>query len=169
MAKDASVKSLDDFFSLTQISDNPFWHPVSTLRTATHLQAIDFNAADTGMVTALEALPNVGSVSVTREGPDGQLGYSWYITFVENPGSFPAASGDVALMAPDFSGLTGDGALCTAEESSAGTPELSGAFVLAFTSSAESGGVTRYTDELPYNSLAEEVRHSIQLRPGGYP
>ncbi|CAN0512173.1 unnamed protein product, partial [Ectocarpus sp. 8 AP-2014] len=42
------------------------------------------------MELALEALPNVGSVSVNRKGPDGQLGYSWYVTFVENLGSFPA-------------------------------------------------------------------------------
>lgn len=109
------------------------------------------------MATALEALPNIGSVSVTRYGPDGQLGYSWYVTFVENPGSFPAGSGDVALMSPDFSELEGDGAWCTVDEVSAGTSELSGAFVLAFTGSEESGGVTRYTDKLPYNSLAEEV------------
>ncbi|CAM9580207.1 unnamed protein product, partial [Sphacelaria rigidula] len=118
-------------------------------------EAIDFNAADTEVVTALEALPNIGSVTVTRQGPDGQLGYSWSITFVENPGYFPAGSGDVSLLLPDCSGLVGVGADCWAEEVSAGSNELSGAFVLAFTSSAESGGVTRYTDELPYNSLAE--------------
>lgn len=106
---------------------------------------------------ALEALPNIGSVSVTRAGPDGQLGYSWYVTFVENPGYFPAGSGDVALLSTDSSSLQGEGAWCTVEEVSSGSPELSGAFVLAFTGSAESGGVTRYTDELPYNSLAEEV------------
>lgn len=123
-------------------------------------QSIDFNAADTEMELALEALPNVGSVSVNRKGPDGQLGYSWYVTFVENPGSFPAGSGDVALLSTESSSLGGDGAWCTVEEMSAGTPELSGAFVLAFTASDDggSGGVTRYTDELPYNSLAEEVR-----------
>lgn len=125
-----------------------------------HCQSIDFNAADTEMEVALEALPNVGSVSVNRKGPDGQLGYSWYVTFVENPGSFPAGSGDVALLSTDSSSLEGDGAWCTVEEMSAGTPELSGAFVLAFTASDDggSGGVTRYTDELPYNSLAEEVQ-----------
>ena len=110
------------------------------------------------MATALEALPNIGSVVVTRTGPDGQLGYSWYVTFSENPGSFPAGSGDVALLSPDASGLEGDGAWCGVEEVSSGTSELSGAFVLAFTSNAENGGVTHYTDELPYNSLAEEVR-----------
>ena len=122
------------------------------------LQNIDFNAADTAMAAALESLPNIGTVLVTRTGPDGQLGYSWYVTFSENPGSFPAGSGDVALLSPDASGLEGDGAWCRSEEESAGTSELSGAFVLAFTSNAESGGVTHYTDELPYNSLPEEVR-----------
>ncbi|CAM9800578.1 unnamed protein product [Ectocarpus sp. 6 AP-2014] len=127
-------------------------------------ESIDFNAADTEMEVALEALPNVGSVSVNRKGPDGQLGYSWYVTFVENPGSFPAGSGDVALLSTDSSSLGGDGAWCTVEEMSAGTPELSGAFVLAFTASDDggSGGVTRYTDELPYNSLAEEVEASLE-------
>lgn len=80
------------------------------------IQAIDFNAADTEVVTALEALPNIGSVAVTRQGPDGQLGYSWSITFVENPGYFPAGSGDVALLVPDCSNLVGVGADCWAEE-----------------------------------------------------
>lgn len=122
-----------------------------------HRQSIDFNAADTEMAVALQALPNVGSVSVTRTGPDGQLGYSWYVTFVENPGYFPAGSGDVALLSTDSSSLQGGGVWCAAEEVSSGSPELSGGFVLAFTGSADSGGVTRYTDELPYNSLAEEV------------
>lgn len=120
-------------------------------------QDIDFNAADTEMVAALEALPNIGSVTVTRKGPDGQLGYSWYVTFIENPGYFPVGSGDLALLSPDFTNLEGDGAWCMVEEVTAGTPELSGAFVLAFTGSGEIGGVTRYTDELPYNSLPEEV------------
>lgn len=110
------------------------------------------------MATALQGLPNVGAVSVRRTGPDGQLGYSWYVTFVENPGSFPAGSGDVSLMSPSFSHLKGEGALCTVEEVSSGTPGLSGSFVLAFTTSAEHGGGTRYTDELPYNSRADEVR-----------
>lgn len=116
------------------------------------------------MATALESLPNVGSVQVTRTGPDGQLGYSWSVTFSENPGAFPAGSGDVALLSPDYSGLEGDGAWCGSEEVAAGSSEISGAFVLAFTASAENGGVTRYTDELPYNSLAEEVRHVYIFR-----
>lgn len=133
-------------------------------------QSIDFNAADTEMAVALEALPNIGSVSVTRTGPDGQLGYSWHITFVDNPGSFPVGSGDVALLTADFSSLGGDGANCAVVEDSAGSSELSGGFVLAFTSSANSGsngggsgGGTQYTNELAYNALAEEVRedHSV--------
>lgn len=135
-----------------------------------HHQSIDFNAADTEMAVALEALPNIGSVSVTRTGPDGQLGYVWHITFVDNPGYFPAGSGNVAPLTADFSSLGGNGASCAVTEESAGSMELSGGFVLGFTSSADSGsngggggGVTEYTDALAYNALAEEVRE------GSYP
>ena len=113
------------------------------------------------MSTALEALPNVGSVDVTRLGPDGQLGYSWLVTFVENPGSFPAGSGNLALLSPSFSNLEGTGASCTTKEVLAGSSGMSGAYVLAFTGNDVSGGATHYTDELPYNSLAEEVSKSI--------
>lgn len=133
-------------------------------------QNIDFNAADTEMTVALEALPNVGTVSVSRTGPDGQLGYEWSITFLDNPGSFPAGSGDVALLTADFSSLGGDGADCAVAEASPGSPELSGGFVLAFTSSADSGsndggagGVVQYTTELAYNALAEEVRKAVPV------
>ena len=119
------------------------------------------------MKAALEALPNIGSVTVSRTGPDGQLGYSWDITFVENPGSFPAGSGDVAPLSTDFSSLQGTGASCTAAEESAGSAELSGGFKLDFVTSADSGstgdsdttgGVTLTTVELAYNALAEEVK-----------
>lgn len=119
------------------------------------------------MAVALEALPNVGTVSVTRTGPDGQLGYEWRITFLDNPGSFSAGSGNVALLTADFSSLGGDGANCVVVEESAGSLELSGGFVLAFTSSTDSGsgsngggvgGVVQLTTELAYNALAEEVR-----------
>lgn len=109
------------------------------------------------MATALESLPNVGTVAVSRTGPDGRLGYTWFITFVENPGYFPAGSGDVHLLEADCSGLVGDGASCFAEEVTAGSPELSGAFVLKFSGSVGNAAVTRYTDELPFNSLPEEV------------
>lgn len=119
------------------------------------------------MKAALEALPNIGTVTVSRTGPDGQLGYSWYITFVDNPGSFPAGSGDVALLSTDFLSLGGAGADCTSAEESPGTAELSGGFFLEFVTSADSGstgdsdtdgGVTLTTVELAYNALAEEVR-----------
>lgn len=96
--------------------DERLLSPLSPYRFMSKIQAIDFNAADTEVVTALEALPNIGSVAVTRQGPDGQLGYSWSITFVENPGYFPAGSGDVSLLLPDCSGLVGVGADCWAEE-----------------------------------------------------
>lgn len=111
------------------------------------------------MEEALAALPNIGLVQVSRKGPDGQFGYSWSVTFVENPGSFPAGSGDMALLSPDFSDLQGEGAWGTTKKLSTGSPELSGAFMLAFTGS----NVTRYTDELQYNSLPQEVRLSYNI------
>lgn len=119
------------------------------------------------MAVALEALPNVGTVSVSRTGPDGQLGYSWKITFLDNPGSFPPGSGNVADLTADIESLGGVEADCTVAEESAGSPELSGTFVLKFTSSADADsgsnggvgdGVVQYTTELAYNALPEEVR-----------
>lgn len=96
---------------------NSKYHAVfSHLNPTVPTQDIDFNAADTEVAAALEALPNIGSVDVTRKGPDGQLGYSWSITFVDNPGYFPAGSGDVSLLSPDYSGLVGDDAGCFAME-----------------------------------------------------
>lgn len=132
-------------------------HPAYASSSVLISQDIDFNAADTEVVAALEALPNIGTVAVTRTGPNGQLGYSWLVTFLKNPGYFPAGSGDVSFLIPDCSGLLGHGATCLAEEKVSGSPQLSGVFVLAFTASADNGRVTRYTDELPYNALPEEV------------
>ncbi len=120
------------------------------------------------MKAALEALPNIGTVAVSRTGPDGQLGYSWFITFVDNPGSFPAGSGDVTLLSTDSSSLGGAGADCKATDVSHGTAELSGGFFLDFETSADSGSTgdsdtaggntLTTTVELAYNALAEEVR-----------
>ncbi|CAM9170882.1 unnamed protein product, partial [Discosporangium mesarthrocarpum] len=123
-------------------------------------EAIDFNAADTEMKAALETLPNVGTVDVSRIGPDGQLGYSWYVTFVDNPGYFPTGSGNIATLEANCEGLAGEGTACHVQEDVQGTDPLSGTFILAFT---DSGGLTLYTEDLHYNALPEEIEASLEM------
>ncbi|POM58076.1 hypothetical protein PHPALM_37326 [Phytophthora palmivora] len=54
---------------------------------------ISHDASDTTMKSKLEALPNIGTVAVTRSVPSLKNEYSWTITFTANPGSFPIGAG----------------------------------------------------------------------------
>ena len=49
---------------------------------------IPYNAEQTTMKSALEAMDNIGSVAVVRSGPTPQGGYQWTVTFTSMPGSF---------------------------------------------------------------------------------
>ena len=62
---------------------------------------IEFNAADSTMKTRLEALPNIGTVQVKRSAPTPDLGYTWTVTFLSNPGYFPVNSRNLDLLEPD--------------------------------------------------------------------
>ena len=57
------------------------------------------------MKASLEALVNIGTVSVTRSAPSYFKEYSWSITFMSMPGSFPIGAGTVSQLVPAYSGL----------------------------------------------------------------
>ena len=49
--------------------------------------AIPYDASENQMEVAIESLPSVGNVAVTRSGPTPEQGYNWTIVFVSNPGA----------------------------------------------------------------------------------
>nr|AIG55740.1 secreted protein [Thraustotheca clavata] len=83
------------------------------------------DATSGAVQSALQALPTVGQVSVTRSGPDNQLGYSWTITFLSDMNA-----GDIPTMTTSskFSAL---GATSTVVTTVHGN-QLGGTFILLY-------------------------------------
>jgi hypothetical protein len=121
-------------------------------------EPIDFNAADTQMKARLESLPNIGTVDVTRSSPTPEKGYTWTVTFVSNPGSFPVASSDVEPLAFDLSGLSGSNVTGNVSEVRAGYWPLGGTFQLRYTN----GTQWRTTTDLAHNSDPSEVKAALE-------
>ena len=97
---------------------------------------ISFNAPSEMVKQRLEALPNIGEVAVERSPPSHEMGFSWTITFIKNPSTFPST-------AWNFGSLEVINALTTSVDSDAsasiyvetlsdGDTQLSGSFQLAF-------------------------------------
>eukprot|EP00957_Ditylum_brightwellii_P020379 1537287-Ditylum_brightwellii.AAC.1 len=61
-------------------------------------ERIPFNASADQMKARLEALANVGTINVEVSAATNELGYSWTITFISNPGYFPPSTRDVDLL-----------------------------------------------------------------------
>lgn len=120
--------------------------------------AIDFNAADTQMKARLEALPNVGTVQVSRSTPTPEKGYQWTVTFVSNPGAFPVGAADVEPLTFDLSQLSGLNRTSNVTEQRAGYPPLGGTFQLRYTN----GSAYRTTLNLAHNSDANEVGAALE-------
>ncbi|KAL7514942.1 hypothetical protein ACHAXN_013076 [Cyclotella atomus] len=70
---------------------------------------VSSNASCAEMKTALESLPDIGSVDVTREGPNQSEGYTWYITFISNVG---ATSIVTSTESVSYIAITGMGQGC---------------------------------------------------------
>lgn len=121
-------------------------------------EAIDFNAADTQMKARLEALPNVGTVQVTRSSPTPEKGYAWTVTFASNPGAFPVASSDMEFFKPSLVHLTGSNRTVNVTEMRAGYAPLGGTFQLRYAN----GSAFRTTTDLAYNSDASEVKAALE-------
>ena len=95
-------------------------------------EAIDFNAADTVVKARLEALDNIGTVTVVRTGPSVWKEYVWTVTFNSMPGLYPYGSGDVLELTSDTTDLTGQTTLDISTTQEGSTP-LGGTYTLAVT------------------------------------
>ena len=62
------------------------------------------NASSAQMKSALESLPDIGSVEVTRYGPNQFAGYTWFITFTSNTGTVNLSTGTVSVSYITVSG-----------------------------------------------------------------
>ena len=129
--------------------------------------AISYNEEDTLVKAKLEALPNVGEVAVTREGPHRPgLTYAWVITFASNPGSFPTSSGQIALLEVDDSALYGTAVnatvYATVERVVAGSESLDGTFTLTYRGL---DGVTATTSDLPFSVSAPALKAELEALP----
>jgi hypothetical protein len=114
---------------------------------------IDYNAAETVMKTRLEALPNIGTVTVKRFGPSVQNEYQWHVTFAAMPGSFPVGAGDVDMLIPDFTMLNGNSTNVDVSEFQAGSPLLDGRITLSYSN----GTFSEVTDAIPVDASASEM------------
>jgi hypothetical protein len=115
---------------------------------------IDFNAADTDMKAKLEALPNIDVVNVVRTGPSDYLEYTWSITFMQMPGSYPAGTGNFVPLVPNYATLLGgvsSAATVTVVEN--GTSPLSGSYSLTVTAN----GVSQVASNIPADASASEI------------
>ena len=121
-------------------------------------EPVDFNAADTQLKARLEALPNVGTVGVTRSSPSPEKGYAWTVTFLSNPGAFPVSASDVEPLAFDTTGLSGANVTSNVSEVRAGAWPLGGTFQLRYTN----GSAWRATTALAANSDAAEVAAALE-------
>ena len=114
---------------------------------------IDYNAANTVFKTRLEALPNVGTVEVERVGPTVQNEYSWSVTFVSMPGSFPVGSGDFEMLVPNIESLNGNNTMVNVTEQTPGSDILEGSFSLSFSN----GTFSETTEVIPVDASASEM------------
>ena len=138
---------------------------------------IEFNAADTTVKRRLEELPNVGTVNVVREQTSPEKTYRWTVTFLSNPGAFPAGTGNVAQLESSaaeltttngVSGLTEevDGGPLDLTTTIDGSASLSGTFMLGYDPSDACGDQNLctyvYTSPLRVDATALEVKSALE-------
>jgi len=128
-------------------------------------QDIDANAAASTVKAAIDALPNVGTVSVVRAAtPDtaNAYGRTWTVTFTSMPASFPKGSGNVDTMTVDFTKLTGTGASASVNNAvTQGSTPLGGTFTLSFDSDG-TGSSTYTTSPIPTTASASLVKEELE-------
>ncbi|GMI21833.1 hypothetical protein TeGR_g8996, partial [Tetraparma gracilis] len=126
-------------------------------------EPIDASASETEMTERLQSLDNVGTVNVVRTAADEQGGYTWSITFLTNPGYFPAHARNVEQMTTT-SALTSTAAATTASVSvcgsgcSDGDAPLGGTFKLSF----NDGATTKQTGDIDYFASEETVKAALE-------
>ena len=103
----------------------------------------------TTMQEILEAMPNIGSVAVRREGPDLQGGYTWFITFLSEEKNVP----EFSLGSNALTGTGADVQFGTATQGN----QIGGSFTLDF-----DGAVTV---ALPWDASQEEMQGALEGLP----
>lgn len=117
--------------------------------------AIDFNALETTMQSALEKLPNIDRVIVERSPPTAEKGYDWFVTFIHNFGMIPPQSGDMNELVAHGDDLLGYGGEVNVTTILDGTVSLAGFFTLTFNASYE-------TDPLPVDASEVEMEAALE-------
>jgi hypothetical protein len=115
--------------------------------------AIAYDATESQMETALQALSNVGTVNVTRTGPSIEGGYTWTVTYLTDPGDLPEISPSSSAL------LSGLGATVLTSTQANGTAPLGGTFSVGFTH----GGATFTTSLLAYDANAATIKSALEL------
>ena len=123
-------------------------------------EEIDFNVADNVLKARIEALPNINTVNVVRTGPSVYKEYSWAITFLSMPGSYPDGSENVLPLEPAYDNFGGIDSVLTISEYQNGSDPLGGTFSLIMTTPAENSTLFNVTDTaggIPADASASEL------------
>jgi hypothetical protein len=123
--------------------------------------AFAWDASNAAVKTALEGLVELTSVEVTRVRVGKYGGFTWFITFTENPGQTPPGSGDMPILICDLSAMTESDGTSTSKgetvtETNAGSVGLSGTFTVQFNNAPEG------LQTLNFDATALEVETALQ-------
>jgi len=127
-------------------------------------EVIPYDASDSEVEAALEALSTVTTVDVTRSGPDNQRGYKWSVTFTHDDNA-----GNVNPLVPVYdSTAKGSGRLLygtsgdpTVSVTSTDGNEISGEFRLGFLCSTCGTSYT-YTQDIPYDASSAVMKDRLE-------
>ena len=116
---------------------------------------IEFNAADTVMKATLEQLPNIGTVTVLRTGPNYYKMYDWTITFEAMQGAFPIGSEPLEDLEPIYAGtILGNNSSISVRKYATGSDLLSGTFALTY---SRNGSTSEIASNIPVDASASEL------------
>jgi hypothetical protein len=102
---------------------------------------IVYDAHPAAMKSALEAMSTIETVDVSRIGPDGNQGFTWFVTFTglrnacgkDSLGCIHSTNiGNLSLMSGDTSLITANSAAIRVEEVVSGSEVLGGTFTLSY-------------------------------------
>ncbi len=109
---------------------------------------IPHDATSAGMQASLQSLPSIESIEVSREGPDMQGGFDWYVTFTSSN-----QNGDLNTMGWNSSGLGGVGSTLNVDTVVHGN-SISGSFEVSY----DGGSAT----EIAFDASEEDVRIALE-------
>eukprot|EP01036_Dinobryon_divergens_P022354 gene22354-30602_t len=121
---------------------------------------IDYNVADTVLKSRLEALPNIDTVKVVRvSGPSVYGEYTWLITFLQLPGTFPPGTGDADSLIPNFSNLLGQNSLASISVLQDGSSPIGGTFSITATTmnTTTHANISETASGIPADASASEL------------